>query len=97
MLSNSQAGPGRNFSQLGARLVVHLCNDVYMYTCLMFRFDPVPESGESKGLMLVLDAHSDLVTASTVTDEFQAKLHLSIQKRLESVNFPPSFHRVSKR
>ena len=38
---------------------------------LMLRFDPVPESGESKGLLLVLDAHSDLVTASTVTDEFQ--------------------------
>ena len=52
-------------------------------TCLMFRFEPAPESGESKGLLLVLDAHSDLVTASTVTDEFQEKLHFSIQKRLE--------------
>ena len=54
-----------------------------MYTCLTFRFDPAPESGESKGLLLVLDAHSDLVTASTVTDEFQEKLHFSIQKGLE--------------
>ena len=33
-------------------------------------------SGKSKGLLLVLDGHNDLVTASTVPDYFQVLLIL---------------------
>ena len=36
-----------------------------------FRFDPSPEAGKSRGLDLILDAHTDLVTASSVTEPFQ--------------------------
>ena len=35
------------------------------------RFDPVPQSGKSKGLALMLDAHSDLITKSSTPNEFQ--------------------------
>ena len=41
---------------------------------LMFyslRHDSKPQAGKSKGLVLVLDAHSDLVTASSVPNDFQ--------------------------
>ena len=48
-------------------------------TCLMFRFDPAPESGESKGLLLVLDGHNDLVASSTVQDNFQVLVIESLQ------------------
>ena len=36
-----------------------------------FRFETAPEAGKSRGLDLVLDAHTDLVTASSVTEPFQ--------------------------
>ena len=39
--------------------------------CVNFRFDPSPVSGRTQGLTLILDAHSDLVTASSITDYFQ--------------------------
>ena len=35
------------------------------------RFDSAPEAGESRGLDLILDAHTDLITASSVTKPFQ--------------------------
>ena len=38
--------------------------------CLL-RLDPIPEAGESRGLDLILDAHTDLVTASSVVKPFQ--------------------------
>ena len=41
------------------------------YTFYYFRFDTAPEAGKSWGLDLVLDAHTDLVTASSVTEPFQ--------------------------
>ena len=41
---------------------------------ILYRFDPVPEAGKSKGLVLVLDAHSDLVTSSSIPDYFQANI-----------------------
>ena len=31
----------------------------------------MPEAGETKGLLLALDGHSDLVTPSSVTEAFQ--------------------------
>ena len=40
-------------------------------------FDPAPEAGKSRGLDLILDAHTDLVTASSVTEPFQV---LSVEK-----------------
>ena len=40
------------------------------------RFDPLPEAGRAKGLSLMLDAHSDLIAASSVPDDFQANLYL---------------------
>ena len=40
--------------------------------CCQPRFDPTPEPGNSKGLDLVLDAHTDQVTSS-VTKPFQVK------------------------
>ena len=38
----------------------------------VFRFDPLPEAGQAKGLSLMLDSHSDLIAASSVPDDFQA-------------------------
>ena len=48
----------------------------------LLRFDPIPEAGESRGLDLILDAHTDLVTASSVTKPFQVILvnPLSLEK-----------------
>ena len=37
-----------------------------------YRYNPVPESGLSRGLTLVLDAHTDLITAASIPDYFQA-------------------------
>ena len=36
------------------------------------RYDPFPESGWSRGLTLVLDAHTDQITASSIPHYFQA-------------------------
>ena len=38
-----------------------------------FRFELVPEAGRHKGLTLVLDAHQDLVSASSVSENFLVK------------------------
>ena len=35
------------------------------------RHDSKPQAGKSKGLVLALDAHSDLVTASSIPNDFQ--------------------------
>jgi hypothetical protein len=35
------------------------------------RFNPKPEAGSSKGLTLMLDAHSDLIAGASVSDDFQ--------------------------
>ena len=40
---------------------------------IVFRFDPLPEAGQAKGLSLMLDSHSDLIGASSVPDDFQAR------------------------
>ena len=45
--------------------MMHVLNHIF------FRFDATPLSGQSKGLLLVLDGHNDLVAASTVPDYFQ--------------------------
>ena len=37
-----------------------------------FRFDPLPEAGWSRGLTLVLDAHTDQITSSSIPHYFQA-------------------------
>ena len=34
-------------------------------------FEPVPESGQHRGLTLMLDAHNDLVASSSVPDDFE--------------------------
>ena len=49
-------------------IVEHLDRDAKI--SLRPRFDPTPEPGNSKGLDLVLDAHTDQVTSS-VTKPFQ--------------------------
>jgi hypothetical protein len=36
-----------------------------------FRFQTKPEAGRSKGLTLMLDAHSDLVASNSIPDDFQ--------------------------
>jgi hypothetical protein len=41
---------------------------IYM---VIFRYQTKPEAGRSKGLTLMLDAHSDLIEASSVPDDFQ--------------------------
>ena len=41
-----------------------------------FRFDPVPEAGKFRGPDLLLDAHTDLVAPSSVTDPFQVMKYL---------------------
>ena len=35
------------------------------------RYDPMPWSGKSKGLVLVLDAHTDKVTGSSISSDFE--------------------------
>ena len=47
--------------------------DLEFKIVLMFRFDPLPEAGQAKGLSLMLDSHSDLIGASSVPDDFQAR------------------------
>ena len=37
-------------------------------------FEPVPESGQHRGLTLMLDAHNDLVASSSVPDDFEVLL-----------------------
>ena len=49
----------------------------HVYNQNLYRFDTVPEAGKSKGLVLVLDAHSDLVTSSSIPDYFQATIVFS--------------------
>ena len=39
-------------------------------------FEPTPESGQHRGLTLMLDAHNDLVASSTVPDDFEVLLRL---------------------
>ena len=46
------------------------------YTVFINRYDAVPQSGQSKGLVLVLDAHSDLVTGSSISNDFQVNKKL---------------------
>ena len=41
------------------------------FTNYYLRFDSAPEAGDSRGLDLILDAHTDLITASSVTKPFQ--------------------------
>ena len=45
--------------------------DTHECTGYIYRFDPMPEAGETKGLLLALDGHSDLVTPSSVTEAFR--------------------------
>ena len=47
----------------------------------VFRFDPLPEAGQAKGLSLMLDSHSDLIAASSVPDDFQASSYFLIQRK----------------
>ena len=44
-----------------------------------YRFDSTPESGETKGLLLILDAHSDLVTSSSVTEAYRVSHFYCLQ------------------
>ena len=44
----------------------------------IFRFEPVPEAGKHKGLTLVLDAHQDLVSASSVSEDFLVNINNSL-------------------
>ena len=53
----------------------------YLYTWkLIFmhhytnRYDPIPQSGKSKGLVLVLDAHTDKVTGSSISSDFEVNM-----------------------
>ena len=52
-------------------------------TSANFRFDPSPVSGRTQGLTLRIDAHSDLVTASSITDYFQVPNFVLIEGRAE--------------
>ena len=42
------------------------------------RYDPIPQSGKSKGLVLVLDAHTDLVTGSSISSDFEVQKHYTM-------------------
>ena len=44
---------------------------IALLTTFQLRFDSAPEAGDSRGLDLILDAHTDLITASSVTKPFQ--------------------------
>ena len=41
---------------------------------VFFRFNPMPEPGRLKGLSVILDAHNDLVSSSSVPDDYEVKL-----------------------
>ena len=41
-------------------------------------FEPIPESGQHRGLTLMLDAHNDKVASSTVPDDFEVMLFLKL-------------------
>ena len=71
MIQNCQNGSGLQYAIICNIIVAYLKN------CHL-RFNPVPEAGESKGLDLVLDAHTDLITASSVTKPFQVCNHNQI-------------------
>ena len=45
----------------------------------------MPEAGETKGLLLALDGHSDLVTPSSVTEAFRVS-DISNYELLDIVN-----------
>ena len=40
-----------------------------------FRYEPIAESGKSMGLSIMLDAHSDVLSTSTVLDSFMVMSH----------------------
>ena len=39
------------------------------------RYKPEPRSGKSKGLELVLDAHNDIIDASTIPNDFEVQFY----------------------
>ena len=51
------------------------------------RYNPVPESGLSRGLTLVLDAHNDLITAASIPDYFQVLLHSKLSCDMKKNHF----------
>ena len=44
------------------------------------RYKPEPRSGKSKGLELVLDAHNDIIDASTIPNDFEVPFSLGFHK-----------------
>ena len=46
------------------------------------RYDPMPQSGKSKGLVLVLDAHTDKVTGSSISSDFEVNINNLSKDRL---------------
>ena len=52
----------------------------------------MPQSGKSKGLILMLDAHSDLITKSSTPNEFQVfKLHQFKSKQNDATEIQHTF------
>ena len=47
---------------------------------VFFRYDPTPVSGLSRGLLLVLDRHSDLAAASSIPDNFKVRCDTSFHR-----------------
>ena len=67
-----------NFIPEGSEIIIRknlidLAIKYYDTAFYLFRFNAVPESGETKGLLLALDAHSNLVTSSSVTEAYRAR------------------------
>ena len=69
---------------------------IALLTTFQLRFDSAPEAGDSRGLDLILDAHTDLITASSVTKPFQ--VIISKYMYIQNIHLPLSislhFNRV---
>ena len=57
--------------QIGTMFSLVYSKDECVIAFSKCRFDPKPESGWSRGLTVVLDAHTDLIAASSIPEYFQ--------------------------
>ena len=54
-------------------IILLLCLKPSFAFLLLIRYDPTPESGQSRGLSIMLDAHKDRLTTSSVLKNFMVE------------------------
>ena len=50
------------------------CFLAFSSTVSLHRFDAIPEVGQNRGLDLILDAHKNLVSPSSVVNSYQVRI-----------------------